>query len=143
MILGRNPALILAVVAALLNVLVGVFGVPLSIGQLAAVNGLAIALVGVIANETDPTTVSSLAFTRTPPDLTAPGAAAPAVAAGPLDPASAAGLAILRHELASAPQTVAALPSAIPSVPMPQIDVPPVSVAPTSAWGEQNNLPGV
>jgi uncharacterized membrane protein len=67
MILGRNPALWLAVVAATLNAAVVVFGIQLTAPQLAALNALAIAVVGVVANETDPTTVATLAPTTSPP----------------------------------------------------------------------------
>jgi uncharacterized membrane protein len=67
MILGRNPALWLALITAALNALVIVFGVSLSGEQMAALNGLAIALIGVVANEADPTTVGTLAPTLTAP----------------------------------------------------------------------------
>ena len=50
MILGRNPALWLALVAAALNVLVIVFGVALASDQLAALNVLAGVVVGILAN---------------------------------------------------------------------------------------------
>lgn len=66
MILGRNPALWLALVGAVLNVAVIVLGVQLTTDQMVALNALAFALVGVIANEKDPTTVGTFAMTTTP-----------------------------------------------------------------------------
>ena len=63
MILGRSRVLWLALIAAALNVAVGVFHVPLTLEQLVAINALAIALLGVIANEDDPTTAGT--FERT------------------------------------------------------------------------------
>jgi hypothetical protein len=65
-ILGRNPALWLALVVAFLNALVVVCGVQLSADQLASLDMLAVAAIGVLANEADPTTVGTLAFTRGP-----------------------------------------------------------------------------
>lgn len=50
MILGRSPALILGLVAAILNVAVVVFGIDLSTTQLAALNAFAAAAVAVVAN---------------------------------------------------------------------------------------------
>jgi len=67
MILGRNPALWLALVAAVLNVAVSVFGIVLTTDQLLTVNALAFALVGVLANSADPTTVGTFALTTKPP----------------------------------------------------------------------------
>jgi len=56
MILGRNPALWAALVAAILNVLVVVVGVPLTIDGIAALNGLALVVIGLVANISDPST---------------------------------------------------------------------------------------
>lgn len=67
MILGRNSGLWLGLVAAGLNVSVVVFGIMLSAEQLAAINALALALVGIIANESDPTTAGTLAPTTKGP----------------------------------------------------------------------------
>ena len=62
-ILGRNPALWLSAVAAILNVAVIVFGVPLSIDGLAALNIAAGAIIGLVANSADPTTVPTFSLT--------------------------------------------------------------------------------
>ena len=62
MILGRNPALWLAVLAAGLNVLVIVFGVQLTAEQLAALNAFLVAFIGFVANEKDPTTLPTFAL---------------------------------------------------------------------------------
>ena len=67
MILGRSPALWLALVAAGLNVAVVVFGVHLTAEQLATLNGFAIALIGVVANESDPSTAATFSFATTRP----------------------------------------------------------------------------
>lgn len=63
MILGRSPALWLGFVTAGLNVLVVVFGIRLDAIQLAGLNVFFGALIGIVANETDPTTVPTLAPT--------------------------------------------------------------------------------
>ena len=62
-ILGRSPALWYALVVAALNAGVVVFGVNLTAEQLAALNAFALAVLGVIANESDPTTVPTFAPT--------------------------------------------------------------------------------
>lgn len=72
MILGRNPALWLALVAAILNVAVIVFGVPLTELQLAALNTVAVAIVGVLANSADPSTAPTFAATTKAPPKTGP-----------------------------------------------------------------------
>ena len=69
MLLGRSPALWLATVAAILNVAVIVFGVPLSIDGLAALNVAAAAIIGLIANASDPTTASTFALTTKAPNV--------------------------------------------------------------------------
>lgn len=61
MILGRNPALWLALVAAALNVIVVVFGIQLSAEQIATLNAFFVALIGFVANEKDPTTLPTFA----------------------------------------------------------------------------------
>lgn len=70
---GRNPALWLGLAAAALNAAVIVFGVQLSAGQLAAIMAVVTALVGVVANEADPTTVGTFARTLGCPELPEPG----------------------------------------------------------------------
>ena len=67
MILGRSPALWLALVAAGLNVAVVVFGFHLTAEQLATLNGFAIAFIGVVANESDPTTAATFSMATTRP----------------------------------------------------------------------------
>lgn len=61
MILGRNPALWLALLAALLNCLVIVFGVQLTAEQIATLNAAFVAVIGFVANEKDPTTLPTFA----------------------------------------------------------------------------------
>lgn len=68
MIAGRNPALWLGLVAAVLNVAVGVFGIALTVDQLIQLNALAFAVVGVLANSADPTTAATFALTTKPPN---------------------------------------------------------------------------
>lgn len=66
MILGRNPALWLGLVAAVLNAAV-LFGLHLTAEQVAALNAVAFAFVAVIANEADPTTAGTFALTTKAP----------------------------------------------------------------------------
>ncbi len=80
MILGRNPALWLAVVAAALNVAVIVLGLQLTAEQLAALNALAVALVGFVANEKDPTTLPTFALATGDRRAAAPGSSSSAAA---------------------------------------------------------------
>lgn len=67
MIFGRSPALWLALVAAALNVVVSLSIVSFSAEQLAVLNAFAVAVIGVIANETNPTTVGTFALTTKAP----------------------------------------------------------------------------
>ncbi len=67
MILGRNPALWLGLVAAALNVLVLVVGIHLDAQQLAALNAFAAAIIGVLANETANGTAGTFDLTTKPP----------------------------------------------------------------------------
>jgi uncharacterized membrane protein len=67
MILGRNPALWLALVAAIVNVAVVVFNLNLTADQIVALNALAFAVVGILANSSDPTTVGTFALTTRAP----------------------------------------------------------------------------
>lgn len=69
MILGRNPALWLGLIAALLNVAVGVFGINLTADQLIQLNALAFAVIAVIANEKDPSTAGTFALTTKAPNV--------------------------------------------------------------------------
>lgn len=79
MILGRSPALWLALVAAVLNAAVIVAGISLTSEQVGVLNILAGAIVGIVANETNPTTAGTFALTTaaTPPDVAGPGPASP------------------------------------------------------------------
>jgi anti-sigma-K factor RskA len=65
-ILGRNPALWLGAVAAVLNVAVVVFGIALTVDQLAALNVAAGAIIGVVANESAAGTVGTFEASKTP-----------------------------------------------------------------------------
>lgn len=67
MILGRNPALFLGLVAALLNVIVIVFGVPLTDLQIGAINALAAVVIAILANANTPGAVPTFSL-RTHPD---------------------------------------------------------------------------
>lgn len=67
MILGRNPALWLALVGASLNAAVVVFGIVLTTEQIVQLNALAFAIVGILANAADPTTVGTFALTTKAP----------------------------------------------------------------------------
>ena len=63
MILGRNTGMWTALVAAILNVAVVVFGVDITIDALAALNIAAAAVVGIVANESAKGTVPTFAPT--------------------------------------------------------------------------------
>ena len=67
MIWGRNPALWLGLVAAILNTLVVVFNIALTAEQIVSLNALAFAVVAVVANEADPTTAGTFALTTKAP----------------------------------------------------------------------------
>lgn len=67
MILGRNPALWLALITAALNAAVSVFGIGFTIDQLAVLNAFAVALVGIVANTSDPTTAGTFELTTKAP----------------------------------------------------------------------------
>lgn len=63
MILGRAPSLWVALVAAVLNVAVVVFRLPLDGLQVGALNALGLVVIGIMANEADPRAVTTLAPT--------------------------------------------------------------------------------
>lgn len=67
MILGRSSALWLALVTAALNVAVSIFHIEFTLDQLAVLNAFAVALIGIIANETNPTTAGTFAMTTKAP----------------------------------------------------------------------------
>lgn len=67
MILGRTSALWLALVTASLNVAVSVFSIGFTTDQLAVLNAFAVALIGVIANEQNPTSAGTFALTTKAP----------------------------------------------------------------------------
>ena len=71
MILGRNPALFAGLIQALINVVVAigaVLGTPIDGALVAALNSVGIAIIAVLANEADPSTLSTFAPSITPPD---------------------------------------------------------------------------
>lgn len=70
MILGRNNALWAAAVAAIFNVLVVLGLWQISGLQLASVDGAAFAIIGLIANASDPTTAPTFALTTKAPGAT-------------------------------------------------------------------------
>lgn len=70
LILGRSPAMWAAFLQALLNVIVGVFGIPLSQDQVIELNALGVVAIGLLANSTDPRTVPTLALTTRAPSST-------------------------------------------------------------------------
>ncbi len=63
MIFGRNPALWLGLVTAALNAAVLVFGVALDGAQIAALNVLAAAVIGLVANASDVRALPTFAAT--------------------------------------------------------------------------------
>lgn len=67
MIAGRNPALWLALVGTILNVAVVVFGIALTTEAILALNALAFAVVGILANSADPTTAKTFSLTTKAP----------------------------------------------------------------------------
>ena len=73
MILGRSRALWLALIIAALNAGVGVLHWQLSLSDLGLLNMLAVAALGILANETDPTTAGTFAMTTKAPQGTASG----------------------------------------------------------------------
>jgi hypothetical protein len=54
-------------VAAAINVVVIVFNVPLTALQIGALNAFALAVVGIVANSSDPTTVGTFTLSTQPP----------------------------------------------------------------------------
>jgi hypothetical protein len=66
-ILGRNPALFVGLVAALLDVLVIVFGLSLTADGLAAINALAAIVIAILANSATPGALPTFSL-RTKPD---------------------------------------------------------------------------
>ncbi len=67
MILGRNPALWLGLLQALLNALVALNVVTFTLEQLTTLNIFGGALVGIIANSADPTTAGTFSLTTKAP----------------------------------------------------------------------------
>jgi hypothetical protein len=61
MILGRNPALFLALVQAVLGLLLA-FGVPITLQQLGAIEAVASVIVGLVANSATPGTVPTFSL---------------------------------------------------------------------------------
>lgn len=73
MILNRNGGLWTGLFAAALNVAVIVFGIHLTPEGLAALNAFALAVVGLVANASDPTTAGVLGARPTTPSAPGPG----------------------------------------------------------------------
>ena len=67
MLLGRNVALWLGLVQAILSVLVGVVGVALTLQQVALIEALASAIIAILANANTPGAVPTFSL-RTHPD---------------------------------------------------------------------------
>lgn len=67
-ILGRSPALWVALIAAAINVGVGVFGLPLTVDQITELNALALAAIAIVANASQPGTVPTFALTTRAPN---------------------------------------------------------------------------
>lgn len=67
MILGRSKALWLALIAAALNTLVGFDVWTMTLQQLALLNALAVAVIGILANEENPTTAGTFEMTTKAP----------------------------------------------------------------------------
>lgn len=96
MILGRNPALFVGLGQAALNVIAAILVVatnqpisPAEAALFAAVNAFLIALVAVIANEADPTTVGTFALTTHAPGTDGSGPIGTSATIGPTtDPAT-------------------------------------------------------
>ncbi len=74
MILGRNRALWVALLGAFLNAVVVLGIIRLTSDQIASIDALGLAIIGIIANASDPTTVPTFALTRTPSQSTTPTA---------------------------------------------------------------------
>ncbi len=66
MILGRNRALWVALLGAVLNAIVVLGVLNLTSDQIASLDGLGLALIGIIANASDPTTAPTFALTTKP-----------------------------------------------------------------------------
>ncbi len=90
MILGRSKVLWLSLVAAALNVAVIVFALPLTDVQVVTLNAFALAFLGWLANESDPTTVATFALTTTPPRI-APSSTTTVPASSPGTPSAGGG----------------------------------------------------
>jgi hypothetical protein len=151
-ILGRSPVLWYALVAAVLNTAVVLGMVHLDDVQLAGVNALTLAVLGVIANERDPLAVGTLAATMhaspatarvlstdtasSPIDSTTPTPALPSLT-NVIDTSVAHAVVALIDRLVGLATAPAAPPEiavgdtlpAVPADPAPT-DLPPVSVAP-------------
>lgn len=73
---GRATTLWVSLVAGALNLAVVVFRVPLDADQVIAINGFALILIGILANEENPTTAGTFSATTETPVVTinkAPG----------------------------------------------------------------------
>lgn len=69
-LLGRATSLWVALVGAALNLAVVLNVVTLDGVQIGSINTFALVLIGILANEENPTTAGTLSATTTPPDVT-------------------------------------------------------------------------
>lgn len=69
-LLGRSTSLWVSLVAALLNLLVVLAVVSLDALQIGSINTFALVLIGILANEENPTTAGTLSATTEAPEIT-------------------------------------------------------------------------
>lgn len=69
-LLGRATTLWVALIAALLNLVVVLNIVTLDALQIGSINGFALVLIGILANEENPTTAGTFSGTTSAPDVT-------------------------------------------------------------------------
>ena len=161
MILGRSPILWYALLGAFTNALI-LFGViHLADAQLAGLDGLYLAMLGVIANERDPLAVGTLAATVHGP-ATVPSASSTDTASLPtatamptstlpsvvnvIEPALAQAVVALIDRLTSTATTPTSQPAPVATVPVPAVvadPAPPVetplTVAPALPAADENH----
>lgn len=69
-LLGRSTSLWVSLVAAALNLITALGFIHLDGIQIASINTFALVLIGVLANEENPTTAGTLSATTTAPEVT-------------------------------------------------------------------------
>jgi hypothetical protein len=67
---GRSTTLWVALIAAALNLVVVLGVVTLDALQIGSINGFALVLIGILANEENPTTAGTFSATTKAPDVT-------------------------------------------------------------------------